>query len=127
MTHTSVPHTGEQRRRLQPGEDVVTQGDVADFCFIIASGACDIVVTIPPSPETGVLEASCLPRTRCPSNGTSAHCFRSRGPFTLTLQAKERFITRLPAGARGVDSRRGVRCARGAHPFSSRFREREPN
>tara|TARA_B110001452_G_scaffold140527_1_gene116854 strand:+ start:121 stop:3405 length:3285 start_codon:yes stop_codon:yes gene_type:complete len=58
-----------ERRRLQPGEDVVTQGDMADFCFIIASGACDIVVTIPPSPETGVLEA------------------------------KERFITRLPAGA----------------------------
>ena len=27
-----------ERRRLQPGENVVTQGDVADFCFIIASG-----------------------------------------------------------------------------------------
>ena len=27
-----------ERRRLQPSENVVTQGDVADFCFIIASG-----------------------------------------------------------------------------------------
>jgi hypothetical protein len=56
-----------ERRRLQPGEDVVTQatlphphpnphrhrhltlttqGDIADFCFIIASGKCDTVVTI---------------------------------------------------------------------------------
>ena len=95
-THASVPPTGEQRRRLQPGEDVVTQGDVADFCFIIASGACDIVVSIPPSPETGVLEASCF----FSSDGTA---FRTLFWLTRTLcpdsQAKERFITRLPAGA----------------------------
>ena len=58
-----------ERRRLQPGEDVVTQGDLADFCFIIASGKCDIVVNIPPAPEKGILEAT------------------------------ERFITTLPAGA----------------------------
>ena len=43
-----------ERRRLQPGYDVCRQGDLADFCFIIASGACDIVVSIPASPETGV-------------------------------------------------------------------------
>ena len=37
-----------ERTRVQPGDDVVTQGDVADFCFVIASGACDIVVALPP-------------------------------------------------------------------------------
>ena len=40
-----------ERRRLQPGVDVVTQGDIADFCFIIASGKCDLVVNPPTGPE----------------------------------------------------------------------------
>ena len=35
-----------ERRRVQPGMNVVTQGDVADFCFIIAQGKCDIAVMI---------------------------------------------------------------------------------
>mmetsp|Transcript_28197 Transcript_28197/g.68475 ORF Transcript_28197/g.68475 Transcript_28197/m.68475 type:complete len:1165 (-) Transcript_28197:240-3734(-) len=44
-----------ERRRVQVGEDVVTQGDNADFCFIIRSGACDVLVrqmqeSVPPSP-----------------------------------------------------------------------------
>ena len=38
---------------MQPGDDVVTQGDLADFCFIIAHGKCNIIVSLPPSPETG--------------------------------------------------------------------------
>ena len=37
--------------RILPGDDVVTQGDVADFCFVIASGACDIVVALPPQAD----------------------------------------------------------------------------
>ena len=74
-----------ERRRLQPGEDVVTQGDIADFCFFIASGRCDIVITVPPSVKTGNLEAT------------------------------ERFVTQLPTGTlvgeAGLLSETGLRNA----------------
>ena len=42
-----------ERRRLQPGENVVTQGDVADFCFIIRSGKCDVLIADPKKPNEG--------------------------------------------------------------------------
>ena len=32
------------RRRYAHGEDIVKQGDPADFCFVIRSGACDVLV-----------------------------------------------------------------------------------
>jgi len=35
-----------ERRRLPPESDVVTQGDEADFCFIIRSGRCDVLVEV---------------------------------------------------------------------------------
>ena len=34
-------------RRLVEGEDVVKQGDDADFCFIIRSGQCDVLISTP--------------------------------------------------------------------------------
>jgi CRP-like cAMP-binding protein len=34
------------RRKLGPEEDVVRQGDAADFCFIIKSGRCDVLVEV---------------------------------------------------------------------------------
>ena len=35
------------------GEDVVTQGDDADFCFIIRSGKCDVLIADPKKPNEG--------------------------------------------------------------------------
>ena len=32
------------RRRYAPGEDIVRQGAPADFCFVIRSGSCDVLV-----------------------------------------------------------------------------------
>ena len=42
-----------ERVRLHAGEDVVLQGDVADSCFIISHGECDIVLTSQAAPEKG--------------------------------------------------------------------------
>ena len=35
-----------ERRKLAPEEDVVKQGSDADFCFIIRSGRCDVLVEV---------------------------------------------------------------------------------
>ena len=40
-----------ERKRMAPEEDVVRQGDDADFCFIIRSGRCDVLVELPPEEE----------------------------------------------------------------------------
>ena len=45
-----------ERRKLGPEEDVVRQGDEADFCFIIRSGKCDVLVDIEPEPESSSSE-----------------------------------------------------------------------
>ena len=65
-----------ERRRLQPGENVVTQGDVADFCFIIASGKCDIVVNPPSGPERFITQlpaGSLVGEAGLPPNATAPH------------------------------------------------------
>ena len=45
-----------ERLRLHAGEDVVKQGDVADSCFIISHGECDVVVTPQAAPEQGLIK-----------------------------------------------------------------------
>jgi len=41
-----------ERKRFGPEEDVVREGDNADFCFIIRSGSCDVLVELPPEERT---------------------------------------------------------------------------
>ena len=36
-------------RRCEKGEDIITQGDAADFCFIIRAGSCNVLVAADPS------------------------------------------------------------------------------
>ena len=50
------------RRRFPPEEDVVRQGDDADFCFIIRSGRCDVLVQINENEEP---EARDSPNSGC--------------------------------------------------------------
>ena len=40
-----------QKKRLPPETDVVKQGDDADFCFIIRSGRCDVLVEMKEEPK----------------------------------------------------------------------------
>lgn len=79
------------REKRGPEEDVVTQGDDADFCFIIKSGRCDVLVELtdancPSAPgirrnsrenfDPSESAQSAMPLRRNPAGGASVPAFR---------------------------------------------------
>jgi len=58
-----------ERRKFQPNEDVVRQGDAADFCFIIRSGLCDVLVE---SPADAIATAAKLAVGKAEESGDEA-------------------------------------------------------
>lgn len=47
-----------ERTKVPAGQEVVRQGDAADFCFIILSGSCDVLVNVPTLSPPRMLNAS---------------------------------------------------------------------
>ena len=98
------------RRRFPPEHDVVKQGDDADFCFIIRSGRCDVLVELKDSSAGKAPAAAAAPSTA--SDGRPAQVAAPASPAGHATPAAVR-----PSGAQ-ASSAVGTPASEGGSPAS---------
>ena len=104
-----------ERKRFGPEEDVVREGEDVDFCFVIRSGSCDVLVELPPEErinEDGSVHGSVTGSEQLGATPGSSPMPPSRSPAAMRSAVMS--AMRSPAAMRPPLSRQSS-CGGGSH------------